>query len=497
MWKILLVEDETFARKVLRQSIHWEAHGFTIEGEASNGEEALHLMKEIRPDLIISDIAMPVMDGIELLSHVRQEGLDTEFIMLTCFSEFEYARHSLELGALQYILKGSMKATALEESLRKAAKVLARKADQRKNQERLQLHEHLLLYGRIWELFHGYFESERDREQALEEVRLLDFTPSVTVPLELYMTWQEGGTTDSSWLQTRLSEQTEGAEIHTFIRSGILTVFVWGGRPVTSRKEAWPRNRHLVFRLSHQQGSSLMETWAELLVKWDNLWYGDRPAPQRTQPPVDRLLSSMGLEWSQEREFIRSFEMSKIDGAIGMIREIWERMADRRLPVAVVLETAKRLDLIMSRITARPDSMQGSFPQAHSHMALLENMILRIRMHHTQWQQDMTKLTNHSEINRILMYIRDHYSEDITLKSLAQFVNMDEHYVSALFKKKMGETLIHYIQRTRIEQSKFYLKETDLPVGEICSRVGFANENYFFKLFKRWTGSTPNDFRSQ
>lgn len=235
----------------------------------------------------------------------------------------------------------------------------------------------------------------------------------------------------------------------------------------------------------------------ELLLKWDNQWYSDSSSSKRPQVPSGRLLSAMGLEWSQEREFIRSFEMSKIDGAISMIRDIWERMAERRLPAAVVLETAKRLDLIMSRITARSAGSQGVVPPSHSHIAMLENMVLRVRMHHDQWQQDLTKLTDHSEINRILKYIRDHYTEDITLKSLAQFVNMDEHYVSALFKKKIGETLIHYIQRTRIEQSKFYLKETDLPVGEICSRVGFANENYFFKMFKRWTGSTPNDFRSQ
>lgn len=500
MWKVLLVEDEPFARKALRQIMDWEAQGFTLCGEADNGEEALRMAEALRPDLVICDIAMPVMDGIEMLTRVRDQGLELEFIMLTCFSEFEYARHSLELGALHYILKGSMKAATLEEALQKAARVLSRKADQKHKEQRLQQHEHRLLYEGIWDYYHGYFESAAEREQALLELENTDRPTDLDRRLQVYMTWHEGDGADSSWLYNWLGEQARDAEIHPFLRSNMLTVFVWGGTPPVLKRELVPGHLPGVIRRTHSPGLPIRETWGELLREWNLLWYGDYPlsagAEGSAQPADEHLPPVRGLEWSQEREFIRCFEMAKIDGAVRTIGEIWEGMAARRLPAAVVMETAGRLDRIMSRITARPGDGHGSMPPAYSHKALLANMTLRTRMYHAQWQLDQTKLTDHSEINRILKYIRDQYSQDITLKSLAQYVNMDEHYVSALFKKKMGETLIHYVQRTRIEQSKFYLKETNLPVGEICSRVGFANENYFFKLFKRWTGSTPNDFRS-
>jgi len=108
--------------------------------------------------------------------------------------------------------------------------------------------------------------------------------------------------------------------------------------------------------------------------------------------------------------------------------------------------------------------------------------------------QPLAKIT-HPEVNKIIQYIEQNYDQDITLKSLSRYVMMGENYVSALFKKKTGETLIHYLHRTRVEKAIYFLKNTDLPVNRIGPSVGFMNDNYFIKIFKRMTGMTPSQYR--
>lgn len=248
MWKVLLVEDETFVRESVRESIRWEDMGFTLAGEASNGEEALRMIKNEPPDLVLCDIVMPQMDGLALLKETRKAGISSKFVMLTCIGDFESMRQAMEYGASNYILKLSMSVKDLRETLGK----------------------------------------------------------------------------------------------------------------------------------------------------------------------IDAELKSA------------------------------------------------------SAAASSPSTGAGGS------------------------QQD--KIT-HPEVNKIIRYIEQNYDQDITLKSLSQYVMMGENYVSALFKKKTGETLIHYLHRVRVGKAIEQLKNTELPVNRIGQNVGFMNDNYFIKIFKRMTGTTPSQYR--
>ncbi|MNO36294.1 putative response regulatory protein [compost metagenome] len=265
MWKVLLVEDEVFVRESVREIIAWEELGFTVSGEAGNGAEALDMIRRDVPDLVITDIIMPEMDGVELLKRTREEGYASRFVMLTCMSDFEYVRQAMEYGASNYILKLSMSVNSLRETLRKISNELPKDDDKRN----------------------------------------------------------------------------------------------MSSAPV--------------------QGKSGM---------------GGLNANTRELPPL---------------------------------------------------------------------------------------------LHE--------EVTSHPEIQKILQYIHAHYPEDITVKSMSQYVVMGENYVSTLFKKKTGQTLIHYLHQVRVNQAIQYLCHSDLPVYEIGNRVGFVNDNYFIKIFKRLTAQTPSQYR--
>lgn len=131
MWKVLLVEDEVFVRESVREIISWEELGFTVIGESGNGTEALAMIIQDTPDLVLTDIVMPGMDGLELLKQTRQAGLKTKFVMLTCMGEFEYVRRAMEYGASNYILKLSMSVNSLRDTLRKVSAELGASAEVR------------------------------------------------------------------------------------------------------------------------------------------------------------------------------------------------------------------------------------------------------------------------------------------------------------------------------------------------------------------------------
>jgi len=250
MWKVLLVEDETFVRESVKEIIRWEEMGFKLTGEASNGEEALAMIRQEPPDLVLSDIVMPKMDGLELLRETRKAGIASKFVMLTCIGDFESVRQAMEYGASNYILKLSMSVKDLRETLGKISAELS--------------------------------------------------------------------------------------------------------------------------------------------------------AAKLSQP--------------------------------------------------IAAEAHRGPDAILDRVA-------------------------------------------HPEVKKIIQYIENNFDQEITLASLSQHVMMGENYVSALFKKKTGETLIHYLHRVRIEKAIDYLRTTDLPVNQIGQNVGFMNDNYFIKIFKRMTGTTPSQYR--
>ena len=134
MLKVFLVEDESFIREGLRDNIPWEKYGYTFVGEASDGEMALPLIRKLRPDVLITDIKMPFMDGLALSRIVQSELPQTRIIIISGYDDFEYARQAIEVGVEQYLLKPITKL-----ALRKVLLELKEKIDQENTNDDYQL----------------------------------------------------------------------------------------------------------------------------------------------------------------------------------------------------------------------------------------------------------------------------------------------------------------------------------------------------------------------
>ncbi|MGG4033638.1 response regulator [Paenibacillus cisolokensis] len=489
MWKVLLVEDETFVRKALKQIIRWEDMGFQVAGEAEDGAEALEFIRNERPDLVISDIVMPVMDGVELLKQTRELGLDSRFVMLTCMNEFEYARQALEYGASGYVLKLSMDESALQNILSKVDKELADRVERKAQMEWRQ-------YQRFYEWnWRNYVNPDTlpRRDEPFESL------PASVRSCRLVLCCALHGAEPFSGrdvLESDLLERNPKAFVHEFRKNGHTTVFYWSPDEIRMKTNG---DRPFPYAGVYSSPCTVEEVpavWHQALRQLDERWYSGRTG----LAPLNReglgLSAYVPLPWHLERDIIQSFELMREQQADMLLNQVWRFMEEHRLPMHLVKETAERIDKICAKIAGLNADHADDLLESRSHGEQKLHIRKALERYMTHRIKQSRDLTDHKEINKIIDYIKRNYDQDVTLKAMAKYVAMDESYLSGLFKKKTGETLIQYLHRVRIEQAKFYLEQTDWPLHEIGERVGFANVNYFFKIFKRLTRLTPTDYRN-
>lgn len=492
MWTVLLVEDESFVRRSLKRLIRWEDMGFTIAGEAGDGREALEMMRTRQPDLVIADIIMPVMDGIELMRRARAEGMESSFVVLTCMNEFEYARQALELGASGYLLKLSMNVKSLEEALSKAKKELTRNMQAR---SQLVSPPFQRLYRDAWQsLFGGAAEGGRTDLEAYTGID--DRYESVWVGAFLHGAERFSLNEVQRFIPAAMGS---GAVMHSYTRFGQTSVFVWNPsaiepRPKPDEPLPWPA---AFSRIADRR--DMRSVWGRVLRALDTAWYEGRTGVlpiEPIEPAEPGIAEPDSFSWRTEREWIHSFEQRRLDEFRERVQDGWSAVERRRLPMAAVKEAAIRLDRILSRIAGLNGTAEEELAACTGHGQLVRLLLANAERYAERWTSHAHPITGHPEIDKALDHIHRQSHEDVTLKSVAALVAMDEAYFSGLFKKKTGVTLIHYIQQVRINRAKGLLEQTELAVGEVGERVGFPNTNYFIKIFKRWTGQTPSEYRS-
>ncbi|MCE3198507.1 helix-turn-helix domain-containing protein [Paenibacillus sonchi] len=492
MWKILLVEDEPFVRRSIRQSIRWEEHGFSITGEATHGQEALELMDRLQPDIVITDIFMPYMDGLELIQAARAKGFEGSFIMLTCAGEFEYARLALEYGASSYILKLSMSDEELLQALNKARAKLMKSVEQ---QDRLEDQLFREAAGYMWRSLWGK-ELHQDETDKFEDFRRLTANSPGLLLISVLSGTRMLNKADLPSLLP--AEAGQAARCHLFRHLGQSTFWVWLERSPALRPEVFIYDGLPAVRRLGSAADGGLGAWRMNLEVLGRYYYGCARGENRVTAEADAApVQALPVPWEQERGIIGCFERLDVGDCAAKLEQLWQFMAAVRMPMAAVKETAERLDKLFARIAGKPAEPPGALLDAVRHPELLERTVARMRTYAKGLGGQRPQETDHPEINTMIRYLLHHYDEDISLQAMAQYVNMDENYLSGLFKKKTGETFINYLQHIRVNEARFYLEQTDLTVAEIGERVGFANPSYFFKIFKRWTKLTPNEYRQQ
>ncbi|MFC3797976.1 response regulator [Cohnella sp. GCM10012308] len=515
---VLIVDDEYPIREELR-AFPWETCGATLIGEAENGEEALSLCAKHSPDIVVTDITMPIMDGLTFIRELRKSHPVTQIILLTCHSDFGYAREAIALGASDYILKVSLDEEELKRALRKAGEKLQR--------ERIHLGREMMLRKlkaakRLeMQLKERFDANGRERRTAQADIAPEDWTllgfSDERQSLRLVLLWLTATEDELQSAQESVQEalldferRTPSCKTWFPMRSGEYALWfseaeepeavglrlerLLGPLPAEAEgKEGAPVGKRRI-GLSATVGGlavSRADVWALLAAAswWREADFYDAVSSPRIKIGSPKPLSE--LEPAHRRH------LSGLLGQAGMnadrlLRTMKDDVAPwcagrRFRPAALKRWLAGWTTEWLARSRpGRPDP-HGDLVGALDWGEL-----------ETRWAGlvgSSPEAGPRREIFEARSWIQAHLRQPLSLPIVAAQIGLGPEYFGRLFKEETGESVHQFVLRLRMEKALKLLRETDLKVYEVAEAVGIPNYRYFTSTFRNWAGAAPTDVK--
>lgn len=497
--RILIVEDEIRIRKGLANLVEKHTE-HTVVGQASNGQEGKEMALLYEPDLIITDIRMPVMDGLEMIKQLKEYGGEWRFVILSGYSEFEYAKRALQYGADDYLVKP----LAPEDVMKLFDSVQERiKKERQKNQEKpekilrnylieredvsleelkrvcdfRQKNELCLICAYVGNI------SKDARKNCIERIagfqnkykdeRVVSFFTESTRELVILM---DGKTSTLliKELEDKLLKRKENDKI-----------WIW----ITTRVELGDNLRNKYEELKSMYEYALVLDTDRILDEEEiNKWEEKK---QDLSPKYRMNVQNYFFKKDKENleKEIKKFlnEMCHMQERPGKIKEQYIQMA------YFLIGLAKEAD---SRIYNQVQDLNiirnigNSVTQKE-----IQELFLQIIVIFLNNMGEQNNVSNYV-ILRAIDYIRNHYQEGISLDAVAESLKITPEYLSTLFNREMGENFSAFLKKFRISHAKRLLRETDKKIYEIAEEVGYSDPKYFNRVFKEEEGISPGDFRT-
>lgn len=538
MLKIFLVEDELVIRENIKKSIDWELYGFELCGDAGDGELALPMIIKLQPDIVITDIKMPFMDGLKLARAIKKEMPKVKIIILSGYGEFTYAKEALNIGVTDYLLK-PVGSKMLMDALDKVGEMIYRERAEEEsiNQYKRGMEENVINLKK--QFFMELCTKEMDTAEITEKSNrlMMDLRANCynIILLKLFCQEQDYKEYSESLLnaEKELALRFENHPIyqyydHLIIGSALLikgndpselkrlqeeaverilicvknhegiNYFVAVGIPVTEIGEL-PKsfneaNRALAYRHVLQPNQVVL---ANRLDSYQSIFH-----------PGNIALSEIDVKQLDERivgNFMTNGDQSEVSVFIdeylkGIGESAFNSYMFRQYLVIdfyfTVLRFAKKLgysgDSIedISQDQGKMNDVVGSAVKTTEYLKYLLIQVLMLR-------ESVSTKKYRKLIEVAKAYIHENYAkEDISLNAAACAVNVSPSHFSTIFSQEEGQTFSEYLTQVRMAKARELLKCTNMRASEIGYQVGYKDPHYFSFMFKKTQGLTPKDYRS-
>jgi two-component system response regulator YesN len=524
LYKVFLVEDEAAARVGIRENVDWQAAGFEYCGEAPDGDVALPLIESTQPDLIITDIKMPFMDGLQLSKIVRQRMPWVKVVILSGHDEFEYAQAAVKLGVSEYILK-PVTAVKLHEVLTRVAALLDQERDNRDQLRQLQnkLHDNLTLQRErlLFQLVVGGVSSIEAIDQCQQLgldiiapyylVVLFKVTPRVSANPFTYEDYQQIQTIISDLIYPQSGTfltQKSAEELLLIMTGDSLEELEQDGVFLASLiqeeiEKALPCTVKMGVGTPQQRLAEISQSFAEAFTVVKNAEGG------ATIGDLNNGRSSVGklkLEQTAVEQYLRSGMENEFDAFYETYLQTLVNAATHSylvkhyLFVDVILITADFVtDLGGDAEQIIPEINQIEELLAEVKTAVeIKDTIRTIFVQAFTYRNGQASHERARNMHEVKTFIDSHFADpDLMLKEVAAEANLSPSYFSTLFSQEFGETYKDYITRLRMERAKELLLTTNLKCSEIAYKSGYNDPHYFSHVFHKNIGLPPQKFRQQ
>lgn len=528
----MIVDDESLVRKGIATSINWEKYGIEVVAEAGNGKQALEKLQNQLVDLVLTDIRMPVMSGIELTRHIREHYPDIAVVLLSAYEDFTYAQSAMKLGIRNYLLKPASADELIsviseikeqkEEEQRKKRREIGEKQFFNENlphikksfmqnllSKRLSLSEisdmlkilkielpgpkfvvlsididNFLLITK--DLPKNEIEMYKYAVYNIAEETILSFTPGFVCYSDL------DKLTALVCVNPKVSIFEVCKEIQWNIQKYIkLSVSIGIGLPKESllniNESYMEANQALMDKAFYGKGNIYLYKRKEYFNTRKIVEYNNLIAEEKVLVRYFKLNNSIELR-KKLSDYLSSLISQKIDSktfkntCVRLLHLFINQLEEIGIPFEEVFDPSFVPHIEIERFEVMKDLQQWM-------IETVDNMIKRME---TDQQKSSKKI-----VSEAIAFIEAHYNQDISLSEVAAHVKVTPPYLSKLFKEELNITFVKWLNQYRIEKAKELLRKTKLKTYEVAGKVGFFDYKYFSNVFKKYTGVSPREFRNR
>lgn len=486
-YKVLIVDDEPFAREGLELMVNWNQLGFELAGSAENGRQALEMIAEYQPDLVITDLLMPEMGGIELIDYVRKHMFyQPEFVILSGYGTFDYAKEAIRLDVNHYILKPIMR----NEVQQKLADIKTDMDSQRQGHkiwEKINRGLGKLSCSYLAWLLNG--QAGEEEVYKLEIIlKLKEKYRRLAVVKSMSGKDEEKNRDMLTGVLKKMHIIPEPYEIMFLTPNFAVLIVDYEEenfeKVLLQTLSADTDSAHIVLNLGLVSSCrEIREAWKLVEQVMDYCFY--REYENRTF-----CMEDMEMLCQKNREF--SNELLKETGTESLSDACYVRACCAALRDHNVEPEQLRI-VVFVRLLELQDESGEELRQQIRWMLFEELKDIWIWVVREKKEDcDTENITN-----QIKTYMEAHFCENITIYDMAQEFHYNEVYLGKLVKRKIGMTFRQYLNKVRMDYAERLLKESRDSVIEISYASGFSNPDYFCKKFRERNGMTPTEFRKR
>lgn len=509
--KLLIADDEILTREGLLSGIHWADIGIDQVLLASDGQEALDIALLQHPDILLSDIRMPKIDGIELANRIQEDQPDTVIIFMSGYSDKEYLKAAIRLQAVSYVEKP----LSLSEVRETVAEAVKRRTDALRTKQGVRLYS-AEKAGRLSALFtRPYRDHDSEIQQLLSDLKL---PPRPARCVTYILTCKEGAFAGEQ-LDSTLAGFSDfltprhGSHIHSRISSGRLTIHVLFEKYVSDIVLA-ETDRNLCQSFRALGTFSLCRgTYADSIGKLYNSYMTAALLTQSSffHPACtllaysendDREPAASPLQKDAHRLFYESLTTEDKTGCDRILQSLYSHFEKN----TGLLPTSAK-DIYYRFLSALQDA-KGYFRMTYEEenaLSLIETSFNLDELHaglENAVRLFFEEVKQSAKEDKTIYLIKEYISanfhhESLSIKEMADHVYLSASYLCTYFKNQTGQTLNQYLTDYRMKKAMHLLADPRIPVSDISAKVGYSNGNYFGKSFKKYTGLSPSKYREK
>lgn len=506
MYKVLLVDDEKFILEGLSNLIDWTAMGLEIVGMVKGGRKALELLATTKVDVLITDISMPGMNGLELIRMARQDNADLKVIILSGYNEFDYLKEGMNLGIENYLLK-PVNVSELKQTL----VTLLDKLESSRPSFDYSNDIYIIRNNTL----HRWMTRQISASEWRDRCKLLQLGPTCRYRLAAVI--RKGDYADRMFDEIDRDAGNKGPLIYRDLDGDVAVVFQSENEEGLS-EYAHRYLQEICSRVGQEERSGIRiglgrveATEASDSLSYDEakqaldyfLLYPKEMILQYEQINMSKVLirSESSIRWEQYIQMLHARKATELKEAIhadfAKLQQ-QEGMTPRHL-WRIAAEVMVRLKVAVEEVRPADPALEEKFSD---HLDLLHNTVewtglMEILGDIAQMSVDSLQTANYSPvIQQVLKLVKDTYTENWTLMELGDRFHTHPVYLGQLFRKETGVSFSSYVNRYRIEQAKKLLRETNLKVNQVAREVGYWEAAYFYRQFRKYVGVSPMEYKS-